>query len=235
MTADNGFIEHYIAKVNGEPIGCVVLIDRNDAGQTQHVVASYRPFNSEVLFSSPLRGKFAGTRLPSTSASVNPRADRSKETDMRVVKAAAVQLSPVLYSREGTVAKSVRKIHELGQRGVQFATFPETVVPYYPIFRFCSPATDSLADMSTGSSSIRGPANLNSCCSYSRIVSTIDRTASAPWTAPFNIDPSVRLQGPSGRAPQTCTLEQDDLVPRRERVGHRGIPVVQRAGKVLET
>jgi hypothetical protein len=23
---DNGFIEHYIAKVNGEPIGCVVLI-----------------------------------------------------------------------------------------------------------------------------------------------------------------------------------------------------------------
>ncbi len=33
---------------------------------------------------------------------------------MRVVKAAAVQLSPVLYSREGTVEKIVRKIHELG-------------------------------------------------------------------------------------------------------------------------
>ena len=58
---DHGFIEHYIAKVNGEPIGCVVLIDRNDAGQTQHVVASYRPFNSVVLFSSLLREKFAGT------------------------------------------------------------------------------------------------------------------------------------------------------------------------------
>jgi nitrilase len=53
---------------------------------------------------------------------------------MRVVKAAAVQLSPVLYSREGTVEKVVRKIHELGQQGVQFATFPETVVPYYPYF-----------------------------------------------------------------------------------------------------
>src|SRR5215470_4629771 len=51
-----------------------------------------------------------------------------------VVKAAAVQLSPVLYSREGTVAKIVRKIHELGRQGVQFATFPETVVPYYPYF-----------------------------------------------------------------------------------------------------
>ena len=53
---------------------------------------------------------------------------------MRVVKAAAVQLSPVLYSREGTVEKVVRKIHELGRQGVQFATFPETVVPYYPYF-----------------------------------------------------------------------------------------------------
>jgi nitrilase len=53
---------------------------------------------------------------------------------MRVVKASAVQLSPVLYSREGTVEKVVRKIHELGQQGVQFATFPETVVPYYPYF-----------------------------------------------------------------------------------------------------
>jgi nitrilase len=55
---------------------------------------------------------------------------------MRVVKAAGVQLSPVLYSREGTVEKVVRKIHELGQLGVQFATFPETVVPYYPYFSF---------------------------------------------------------------------------------------------------
>jgi hypothetical protein len=32
---------------------------------------------------------------------------------MRVVKAAAVQLRPVLYSREGTVEKVVRHIHEL--------------------------------------------------------------------------------------------------------------------------
>src|SRR5499426_3752182 len=55
---------------------------------------------------------------------------------MRLVKAAAVQLSPVLYSREGTVEKVVGKIHELGREGVQFATFPETVVPYYPYFSF---------------------------------------------------------------------------------------------------
>jgi nitrilase len=53
-----------------------------------------------------------------------------------IVKAAAVQISPVLYSREGTVEKVVEKIHELGRQGVQFATFPETVVPYYPYFSF---------------------------------------------------------------------------------------------------
>lgn len=53
-----------------------------------------------------------------------------------IVKAAAVQISPVLYSREGTVEKVVQKIHELGTLGVQFATFPETLVPYYPYFSF---------------------------------------------------------------------------------------------------
>ena len=55
---------------------------------------------------------------------------------MTVIKAAAVQISPVLYSREGTVDRVVRKILELGREGVQFATFPETIVPYYPYFSF---------------------------------------------------------------------------------------------------
>src|SRR4051812_47889348 len=55
---------------------------------------------------------------------------RAKEILMKIVKAGAVQLSPVLYSCEGTVEKVAWKIQELGKR-VQFATFPETVVPYY--------------------------------------------------------------------------------------------------------
>ena len=55
---------------------------------------------------------------------------------MIIIKAAAVQISPVLYSREGTVDRVVRKIIELGRQGVQFATFPEAVVPYYPYFSF---------------------------------------------------------------------------------------------------
>lgn len=53
-----------------------------------------------------------------------------------IVKAAAVQISPVLYSRQGSVEKVVKKIRELGQQGVQFATFPETIIPYYPYFSY---------------------------------------------------------------------------------------------------
>ena len=64
---------------------------------------------------------------------------------MKTVKAAAVQVSPVLYSREGTVDKVVRTIHELGRVGVQFATFPETVVPYYPYFSFVQAAYQIVA------------------------------------------------------------------------------------------
>ncbi|UBF27099.1 hypothetical protein K9N68_03770 [Kovacikia minuta CCNUW1] len=51
-----------------------------------------------------------------------------------IIKAAAVQISPVLYSRQGTDEKIVKKIRELGKPGVQFATFLETIIPYYPYF-----------------------------------------------------------------------------------------------------
>lgn len=86
---------------------------------------------------------------------------------MTSVKAAAVQISPVLYSRERTVERVVAKIDELATLGVQFAVFPETVIPYYPYFSFVqrpfemsaeqlrlmeeavtvpSPATDAIGD-----------------------------------------------------------------------------------------
>jgi hypothetical protein len=60
---DNHFLEDYVAKVNGEPIGCVVLVTRNAAGNTQHVVASYRPRSSLMHFSRLLGEKFAGTPI----------------------------------------------------------------------------------------------------------------------------------------------------------------------------
>ena len=59
----DGFLEDYVAEVHGEPIGCVVLVTYNAAGQTQHVVASYRPRSSLLLFSRLLGEKFAGTPI----------------------------------------------------------------------------------------------------------------------------------------------------------------------------
>ena len=58
---------------------------------------------------------------------------------MKKIKVAAVQISPVLYSKNRTIEKVVSKIRELGKRGVQFATFPESFVPYYPYFSFVQP------------------------------------------------------------------------------------------------
>jgi len=60
---DNGFLEDYVAQVRGEPIGCVVLVTRNAAGQTKHIAASYRPRSSLLLFSRLLGEKFAGTPI----------------------------------------------------------------------------------------------------------------------------------------------------------------------------
>ena len=65
---------------------------------------------------------------------------------MTVIKAAAVQISPVLYSREGTVNKVVRKIIELGRQRVQFATFSETLVPYYPYFSYVLRPYETVAE-----------------------------------------------------------------------------------------
>src|SRR5687768_5334679 len=52
------------------------------------------------------------------------------------VRAAAVQLSPVLYSRDGTTEKVCRAIAEAAREGAELVVFPETVVPYYPYFSF---------------------------------------------------------------------------------------------------
>jgi aliphatic nitrilase len=47
-----------------------------------------------------------------------------------------VQLSPVLYSCEGTTAKVCAAIAEAARKGAELVVFPETVLPYYPYFSF---------------------------------------------------------------------------------------------------
>jgi len=56
-----------------------------------------------------------------------------------IVRAAAVQLSPVLYSRAGTLDKVVAAIGAAADAGAHLVVFPETVLPYYPYFSFITP------------------------------------------------------------------------------------------------
>ena len=55
------------------------------------------------------------------------------------IKAAAVQLSPVLFSREKTTEKVLQAIADAASEGVQLIVFPETFIPYYPYFSFVQP------------------------------------------------------------------------------------------------
>ncbi len=57
----------------------------------------------------------------------------------RTVRAAAVQISPVLFSREGTIEKVLTAIANAAKEGAQLVVFPETIVPYYPYFSFVQP------------------------------------------------------------------------------------------------
>ncbi len=57
----------------------------------------------------------------------------------RTMRAAAVQLSPVLFSRDGTTEKVLQAIAQSAREGAQLVVFPETFVPYYPYFSFVQP------------------------------------------------------------------------------------------------
>ncbi len=59
--------------------------------------------------------------------------------DSRTVRAAAVQIAPVLFSQAGTLEKVLQAIAAAAQEGAQLVVFPETFVPYYPYFSFVQP------------------------------------------------------------------------------------------------
>lgn len=59
--------------------------------------------------------------------------------DLRIVRAAAVQLSPVLFDRDGTTEKVLQAIANAAKAGAHLVVFPETFIPYYPYFSFVQP------------------------------------------------------------------------------------------------
>jgi hypothetical protein len=60
---NNRFIEEYVARIRGEPIGCIVLVTRNAAGQAQRIVVGYRPRSSLELLSRLVHEKFASSPI----------------------------------------------------------------------------------------------------------------------------------------------------------------------------
>ena len=54
--------------------------------------------------------------------------------EKRTVRVAAVQIAPVLDRPGGTLEKVLQAIADAAGRGVKFAGFPETLLPYYAYF-----------------------------------------------------------------------------------------------------
>lgn len=57
----------------------------------------------------------------------------------RTFRVAGVQLSPILFDREGTTEKVIRAIEKCGVEGIRIAVFPETFIPNYPYFAWVRP------------------------------------------------------------------------------------------------
>ena len=57
----------------------------------------------------------------------------------KTFRVAAVQLSPVLFDRDGTTEKVIKSIEKCGKEGIRLAVFPETFIPNYPYFAWLHP------------------------------------------------------------------------------------------------
>jgi hypothetical protein len=58
---DRGFVEDYTSQVHGEPIGSIIVVRFDEAGQAQNIVVNHRPLRSVLLWSRLMSEHFAGT------------------------------------------------------------------------------------------------------------------------------------------------------------------------------
>jgi nitrilase len=61
-------------------------------------------------------------------------------TELRPVRVAAIQATPVILDAEATVAKTVRLLEQAAAQGAELAVLPETFVPLYPSNRWAKGA-----------------------------------------------------------------------------------------------
>jgi len=72
---ENGYLEDHVAEVRGHALGCVVIVTRNAAGQTQRVVANLRPRPVVLMLAQLLREQLKGASF--VDKLVQPRPDES--------------------------------------------------------------------------------------------------------------------------------------------------------------
>ncbi|MBE1546603.1 hypothetical protein GGC64_000611 [Mycobacterium sp. OAS707] len=60
---DDGFLEIYTTDIRGVHTRVIVLVNFNDAGQTQQIVVNHRPRSALLAFSRVMLEKFSGTPL----------------------------------------------------------------------------------------------------------------------------------------------------------------------------
>ena len=60
---DNGFLEDYSTRIDGEPATTIVTVSRNAAGQAQHIVVNHRPRSAVLRLAEICRQRFAGEPL----------------------------------------------------------------------------------------------------------------------------------------------------------------------------
>jgi hypothetical protein len=68
---DDGFLEEYTCRIQGQPTSVVVTVKRNAAGKAQHLVVNHRPRSSVLLFARLMATKYAGTSLEKYFASAD--------------------------------------------------------------------------------------------------------------------------------------------------------------------
>jgi len=52
--------------------------------------------------------------------------------ELRSVRVAAIQATPVILDAEATIEKAVALLHEAADGGAELAVLPDTFVPLYP-------------------------------------------------------------------------------------------------------
>ncbi|MFK3979151.1 hypothetical protein ACI2K4_02105 [Micromonospora sp. NPDC050397] len=58
---ENGFVEDYSSRIQGQPVANIAVVYRNDRGQAQHLVMNHRPLPAVLLIGRLMAERFRDT------------------------------------------------------------------------------------------------------------------------------------------------------------------------------